>query len=457
MLEGYFKEISKQCDSGLSVEGSDGIHRTHKRNRAITLRTVAGDISILRETYGARGSSSLAPLDGVLNIPQNKYSHRVAKRVAEEAAKGSYDDVTDTIKRLGDIDVPKRQAEELTATSALDFEAFYKKRQSEVLSSAANNDHGDNILVATTDGKGIVMLPESLTPVTQKAAACEKHKLDKRLSSGEKTNRKRMALVASVYEIAPFLRTPEDFIRELRPVRDVKLKRPRPFNKRVWAGIKKPAKEVIEEVFEEVVHRHQGRKTMLCILIDGNLPQLNNMNHFIKENNIETIIIIDIIHVIEYLWDAAWCFFEKGNREAERWVNEKILEVLKGNCSRVAASIRRLATIKSLSKKKRKNVDICANYLLKYKKHMRYNEYLEQGMPIATGVIEGACRYLVKDRMDITGAKWSLEGAESVLRLRALRASGDFKEYWRFHEQQELSRNHLRRYANGEVAQMPAW
>ena len=82
---------------------------------------------------------------------------------------------------------------------------------------------------------------------------------------------------------------------------------------------------------------------------------------------------------------------------------------------------------------------------------MHYDSYLQRGFPIATGVIEGACRYLVKDRMERTGARWSLKGAEAVLRLRALRTCGDFEPYWRFHEQQEFQRNHVAHYADNKV------
>ena len=138
-----------------------------------------------------------------------------------------------------------------------------------------------------------------------------------------------------------------------------------------------------------------------------------------------------------------------GFREA--WVGERLLAVLEGRASLVAAGMRRSATRRELSAEERKPVDVCARYLLKHKAYLRYHEYLAAGLPIATGVIEGACRHLIKDRMDVTGARWSLAGAEAVLRLRALRASGDFDEYWRFHEQQEYQRNHAARYADGKV------
>jgi len=114
--------------------------------------------------------------------------------------------------------------------------------------------------------------------------------------------------------------------------------------------------------------------------------------------------------------------------------------------SDVAADIRRSATLRRLRSAKRKAADKCANYLLKYAAYLHYDEYLRDGLPIASGVIEGACRHLVNDRLGITGAHWSLAGAEAVLRLRALRASGDLEAYWAFHERREYERNHAERY-----------
>ena len=117
----------------------------------------------------------------------------------------------------------------------------------------------------------------------------------------------------------------------------------------------------------------------------------------------------------------------------------------------MAGGMRRSATSKELSPEARKPVDTCAKYLLNKSPYLHYDRYLSQGFPIATGVIEGACRHLVKDRMEVTGAKWRLEGAEAVLRLRALRSSHDFDEYWDFHEACEYKRNHQDLYAGGVV------
>jgi hypothetical protein len=168
-----------------------------------------------------------------------------------------------------------------------------------------------------------------------------------------------------------------------------------------------------------------------------------------RKYGIELQVVLDLIHVIEYLWKASFAFNAEGSHRAEQWVTERLLQILKGKCSDVAAGIRRSATLRKLAGEQRRAADDCADYLLKYSPYLRYDLYLAQGMPISTGVIEGACRHLVKDRMDITGARWSLLGAEAVLKLRSLRASGDFDEYWAFHEAQEHERNHAQHYDDG--------
>ena len=119
----------------------------------------------------------------------------------------------------------------------------------------------------------------------------------------------------------------------------------------------------------------------------------------------------------------------------------------KGERVQVAAGMRRSATKRRLTAGQREPVDQCADYLRKHQSYLAYDQYLGAGLPIGSGVIEGACRHLVKDRLGLTGARWRLRGAEAVLRLRALRSSGDFDEYWRYHEAQELDRTHRQRYA----------
>jgi hypothetical protein len=419
----------------------------------VPLKTVVGDVEVTRVAFGARGNESLHPLDAALNLPPEVYSLGVRRRAAIEASRNSFDETVATIGETTGTTLPKRQAEQLVRRAAADFDDFYETRRAAATSAADEQTTGE-ILVITSDAKGIAMRKEDLREATRKAADTHEPKLATRVSPGEKRHRKRMAMVAAVYTIEPFIRRPEDIVKDLRPAQELAIKRPRPERKRVWASVEKGPEAILDEAFAEALSRDPKREKRWAVLVDGNEVQLGDVLALVEEHELKVSVIVDIIHVLEYVWKAAWAFHEKGCKEAEAWVTERFLEILRGRSSEVAGGIRRSATLRGLSAEERAPVDDCADYLIKYREFLRYDEYLAAGLPIATGVIEGACRHLVQDRMGRTGARWSLEGAEAVLRLRALRSSMDFEEYWSFHEDCELTRNHRSRYAQGVLPEM---
>src|SRR5207247_4542818 len=162
--------------------------------------------------------------------------------------------------------------------------------------------------------------------------------------------------------------------------------------------------------------------------------------------------ILDIIHALEYLWKAAKVRFALDDPQAAPWVAEQIERLLHGQVRPRERSVRRGATVQGLNPKQREPIDQCTTYLANHAAYLNYPDYLAKGYPIATGVIEGACRHLVKDRMEITGARWGLEGGEAVLKLRALVINGDLDAYWDFHEQQEYQRNHRTKFSEMPTA-----
>jgi hypothetical protein len=433
-----------QCEQ--SVRGADGVERSRSRLQERKLETVFGTVSVERVGYGQEGTESLHPLDAELNLPDERYSLELRRRVAEEAAKNSFDETLESIGKTTGGHVPKRQIEELVMRAARDFDDFYEMRQGQ----PSIGEPERSVMVISVDGKGVVMRRQDLREQTRKAAMEREHKMGTRLSKGEKKNAKRMATVATVYTIAPFVRKPEDLLAERKSTR-AKPPRPRPEKKRAWASLEKTPEEVIGEAFQEASYRDPAHKKNWVALVDGNKPQIRILRRMAKQKGIDLTIIVDVIHVIEYLWDAGRVFHPESGSELENWVFIRLLEILRGKAGYVAGGMRRSATRRSLLSAQRKPVDTCANYLLTHAPYLKYNQYLSQGYPIATGVIEGACRHLVKDRMEVTGARWSLTGAEAVLRLRALRSSRDFDEYWSFHEKKEYERNHRALYSEGIV------
>jgi hypothetical protein len=409
------------------------------------LETIFGTVTVSRAGYGSEGEPSLHPLDGALNLPVEKYSHEVRRRVAIEAAKNAMDEGVKTLETYTGAHVPKRQFEELVDRAATDFEDFYKARQA---SARAAPDSG-SLLILTIDAKGVVMLPGDLREMTRRAAAKRQKTFTARLAKGHRSHAKRMASVAAVYTIDPFVRAPEDVL----PAGEVSspIPRPRPQHKRVWASLERTPEEVITAMFDEAEHRDPQRQKTWVALVDGNLTQLDVLQQVARERRMDLHIVVDFIHVAQYVWKAAAAFHPDDSKQQDDWVLPRLLQILHGKAGYVAGGMRRSATLRSLAGNERKPVDECANYLLHYSPYLMYDKALAVGAPIATGVIEGACRYLVKDRMNITGARWSLDGGEAVLRLRALRSSGDFDEYWKFHEAREYQRNHVNHYADQQV------
>lgn len=442
MLQRYYDQRSDEVADG-PVVGADGVERQEERDLHRCLETLFGLVQVRRVGYASAGCKSLCPLDAAVALPAERYSHGVQRQLAEETAKVSFDNAIDALERTTAAHVPKRQAEQIIGRIAADFDAFYQQRE------GIRATEGQ-LVILSFDGKGITMYPEALRPATRKAHEREALAAANRPADAEpgREHRKRMATVAAVYNIEPVVRTPESIVRSLHPIRErPPRKRPKPSNKRVWASLTREPHDVVADGFAEALRRDTSMALPWIILVDGARHQLDIILELVGRCRPGATVIIDIIHVLEYLAKAGRTLVRGNRAELEAWVSEHLLEILRGRCVAVAASLRAHANRLGLRGSARESVDDAISYLETYAEFMRYDVYLAAGYPIATGVIEGACRYLVKDRMEITGARWCLGSAEAVLRLRSLWASGDLDDYWLFHERLETYRNHHVRYA----------
>jgi hypothetical protein len=447
MVQGHL-DLRAGAERPVRVVGSDGVERPARRASSRRLRLLVGEVTVPRLLYQGPGVDGLSPQDAALSLPKDSFSMGVRRRVAEEVCVASFDHAVERLASTTGATIAKRQVEQLARASTADFAAFYGRRE-----AVAESD--DDLLVLTFDGAGIIMRTDELRPQTRRAAEQAAEQPDawpKRTKTGEKPNRKRMAEVASVYGLAPFVRTAEDVMGELASIRRARPEeasvRPRPTNKRVWASVERRLVEVIEDGFREAVRRDPAGGRRWVVLVDGQEQQLEAVREAARRHGVTVTIVCDFIHTMEYLWAAAHAFHPAGSDDARRWVADHARMLLEGaDPSQVAAGMRRSATLRGLAE--RKAVDKCARYLKRRRDYVRYGDALAQGLPIATGVIEGACRHLVRDRLDCCGARWSVAGAEAVLQLRALRASGDLDAYWAFHLDQEHARDHASRYADG--------
>lgn len=434
------------------VVDADGVeHRAVERDHERPLASVFGEVTVGRLAYRAKGEANLYVADGVLNVAVEHASHGVRRLAVMESAAGSFEHARDMVFEHTGVALGKRGVEELTVRAAVDFDGFYAERVSAEPGERSEEQREwerNAVLVLSADGKGIVMRAEALRDATAKAAQRASPKLTTRLSKGEKANRKRIAEVGAVYDISPAPRTPAEV---LAPSSDKTLPAPKASGKWLTASVVDDAASVIADIFDQAERRDPTHRRAWVVLVDGNNHQIDRIKAEAKQRKIKVTIIVDIVHVLEYLWTAAWSFFEEGDPAAEKWVREKALAVLDGQAGQTAAAIRRKATYQNLSDAKRTKADRTADYLLNKRPYLDYPTALRNGWPIATGVIEGACRHLVKDRMDITGARWGLQGAEAILKLRAIISNGDFDAYWDYHLAHERHRNHDQRYVNSVI------
>jgi hypothetical protein len=419
------------------VEGADGITRARlETGHGRLLATLFGTVTVTRCAWRKPGAPDYLPADAVLSLPAGRHSHTLAKLAALEAARGSFEAAHDAIARRCGPVIGKRKIEDSVVRSAADITAFYASRIPEPCTPSA-------LLVLSADCKGVVMRPRALRAATAKAAA-KLGKMRTRLTAGEKPNRKRMAALVTVYDAEPAERRPHDVIAPPGGRAGARALRPGPKARAKWlaGSVRKDPADMIAAAFDEAEARDPLHQRTWVVLVDGAEHQLGLIRAEAARRGVTIHVIIDIIHVLEYIWGAAWSLHEAGDPAAEDWVAARALAVLAGDSDRATAEITAEAGAAGLEGSRRSGADACVRYLGNKREFLRYDQALAAGWPIATGVIEGACRHLIADRLNLGGARWGLNGAEAILTLRAVISNGDFEEYWRFH----LKREHERLY-----------
>jgi hypothetical protein len=415
------------------VTGPEGAARPRaERGHCRALSTVFGQVTVSRIAYRAPGAPSVHPADAELNLPPGKHSHGLRRLAAAAAVRGSFGQACAQVTGQTGSKLGRRQCEELIRQAARDFGGFYAARRP----GAAPG----GVLALSCDGKGIVVLPSAMRPGAARQARKAVPKQDGRLSRGEVRNRKRMAEVGAVFDITPVPRTARQI---LDPGPGPRPKAPKAARKWVTASVADDAAAVVASVFAEADRRDPHHRRTWIALADGNVHQITRIRAEAAGRGITITIICDFIHVTEYLWKAAWCFFPEASPDAGPWVRAHAAAVPDGRAAAAAAAIRgQAAATAGLSAASRKAAAAAAGYLDAKAGYLDYPTALAAGWPISSGVIEGTCRHLVKDRMDITGARWGVQTAEAILKLRALHTNGDFDAYWKYHLHQERQRNH---------------
>jgi hypothetical protein len=383
MIQTHFDLRSAQ-ERVVEVRAADGVERSKVRRGSRKVETKFGEVEFDRTLYQAPEVDALAPLDAAMELPVEKYSYEVRRMVAEEAARAPFDEVVELVRKHTGANVPKRQAEELTVRAARDFDDFYRDCLREP-------EDGNHLNILSFDAKGVATIHRDLREATRKVAEATPRRLETRLVKGEKPNRKRMAEVATVYSIEKWPRTIADVLHGVHDKGDKAKRRPRPINKRVWASIVHSAQKVINDAFDEALRRDPERRRRWVVLVDGNKDQLARVKRAARGIDVEITIVLDIVHVLEYLWSAAYAFHPEGSDEAEKWVECRLLALLNGRSGgEIAKSLRAMIETHELDADAAEPVEVAAKYLVNNTRLLHYDRALAESHRRA--LVDRRCR-----------------------------------------------------------------
>ena len=418
-----FFVIRAQNSSRESIQTTDGQELPYLDERKRTYFSIFGKIPFWRPYFYKSGVGEV-PLDAELSLGSDRYSDFLRDMSEYLAVYVAYNKDADLLDRFFDLQLSTRVIQKIIDADAADVEAFYAQK------SPPSPAEEAEILVLQADGKGVPMVLE--TPAEPMV----------RLGKGKKRGRKKEAIVTTVYTTACAPRTPEEVVDSLfhqdsSTHKDASA-HPKPQNKHIWATL--DGKDAaLDRLMKQVAPRKGSHIQHQVALCDG----CEALQSRIEARFPDFALILDFIHPNEDLWEVANSLLGETNEQRTDWVAKKTLQMLSGETEQIISEFHQLAQDVNCSSTQREKLTKTANYFERNLPYMDYPTYLAKGWPIASGVIEGACRHFVKDRFELSGMRWTQEGAENLMRLRAAAEKGDWDAYHDFRKRQR----HARLYA----------
>jgi hypothetical protein len=393
--------------------------------------SVFGAFRLERIAYGSRAGQALefVPLDNRLQLPRGAFSYLLQDWDQALAVEQAFGQVNQTIERMLKLKQSVDSLEGMNRQMAQDVGAFR-----DLQGSPPAAEEGA-IVVVSADCKGVVIRGQGTK------AVCGGHR-----PGGQRANQKRMATVGAVYTVDPYVRTAEEVVAALFRDPDYEpAPRPEPAHKRVWASLPQegpPPKSSIEVVSDwlwwEFAQRNPQLERPTVCLCDGQEALWQACAGAVTDP--DRVEILELLHVTPRLWQAAKLLYGDKGKEVVPFVRQRVTQVLEGKVEGVIRGLRRLAAARGLAGAKKKALARLCGYFRKNRQRMRYDVYLREGYPIASGVIEGACRHLVKDRMERAGMHWTPEGAQAMLDVRSVWIGGQWEAFQEYRIEQETAR-----------------
>jgi len=434
---GEFLACQGDGDVGEKLTMPDGheVKRLEERHPRC-YQSIFGKFPLSRAVYGSREGQKIeyVPLDARLQLPEGEFSYLLQDWAQALGVEYAFGRTAETLQMILGLKIPVDSLERINRKMAETVEGF---RQS--LPAPAEKDEAE-LLVVTADAKGIPMRRGA----DQTPAGCRRMK-------GQKANKKQMATIGCVYTVDPKQRTAEEVVaalfREKKAAND-EWNDPEPVaeQKRVWSSLSHEREGKViageEVVFawmaEEVSRRRYPGQPLVCLMDGQNSLWTARETSLPEDENV--VEILDLLHVTPRLWEAAYLFYPEASAEAAQLVRDRLSGILGGKAGYVVGGLRQMGTKHRLRGSKRRKLHTICKYLSSNVSRMRYDEYLREGYPIASGVIEGACRHVVKDRMERAGMRWTVEGAQGMLDLRTTYINGHWDAFQSYRIEQERQR-----------------
>jgi hypothetical protein len=387
--------------------------------------SIFGKLKVPRSSYRLEGYWAVMPLDIQADLPARCYSYLLQELMNFLNIRDSFDEAALSLKKFFGLDIRTSRFEVISEDSHTSYDEFYETK-----AMPAEESEGQ-LQVLSFDGKGV--------PMIKREAA----KLKARLGKGEKRQKKKEALVGVSYSVDQKVRTAEEVAGNLIYPEESKRKKQneaetvevKAQNVRRLASLKRPKREVVDELVQDASVRDPEHKRPWVVVMDGALGLWSLISKTLCA--IKYVGILDIIHVIEYLWLAGNTLYGEKNAKTKKWVYDRLVAILQGRVGTVIGGLKQSIAKRKLTKRKIDSLKTVIRYFENHREWMKYDEYLRLGYPIGTGVVESSCGHTVKNRMEGTGRRWSLEGAEAILLLRSIYTSNDWEAYWQAHMRRE--------------------
>jgi hypothetical protein len=370
--------------------------------------SIFGKLRLERAYFYAWGGSGQCPLDESLSLPERCYSDLLMESAEMLSVEDAYSKGLRVVARLLGLNLSELVLETSVAEHSQSVKAYYHQK------AAFPSVEEGPILVAQADGKGVPLVRREVD-------------FKVRRGKGDKKTQKKEAIATAVYTINAYFRTPQEVLNALFKKGEPAAERPTPRHKQIFASLK--GKEQAITRLATWVQRREGEHIYQRVaLTDGAEPLQKQMLACLPGFPL----VLDIIHAVEYLWKAGTALYGETDPYRAEWVEVQTLQLLSSHTEQVIQLLEDKADSLAPNSQSARSLRGVANYFQRNQPFMDYAEYLRRGWPIGTGVIEGTCRHLVKDRMELSGMRWTIAGAGALLALRAVNENGDWDDFHRF-------------------------